>query len=132
MTSPSRPGRPYVFAIAIAIVLVSLATIVLSNLVTGWQNIGQQSIRFVLTVGMSIYLVRGANWARQLSILLFGLAGVAGVIAGVRFISLTPYASLLILQGVIYFACGGTLWLVPSVKAYFQAPQAIATAADAA
>ncbi len=64
MNTATHPGRPYVIGVIVACLLVSLSSILLTSLAGGPQNLGQQGIRLLLTIGLCFYLYQGRNWAR--------------------------------------------------------------------
>ena len=127
---PTRPGRPIVLAIIAAALLISVATIALSNLATQTAFAPRPAIRFALTVVLCWYLYRGSPSARQLAMLLFALGGLSGLVSGGTLLSRTPFAALLVAQGVIYIACVAALWFVPSVRDYFRPLAAVGPAAQ--
>jgi hypothetical protein len=122
MSTSTHPGRPYVIGVIVACLLLSLSSILITNLATGPQKLGQQGIRLLLEIGMCFYLYQGRNWARWVAGILFGLTGLAGLIGGAALLSQSPFAFLLILLAAIYLACMAVLFFIPSVRAYFTQP----------
>jgi hypothetical protein len=122
MSTSTHPGRPYVIGVIVASLLLSLASILLTNLASGPQQLGQQAIRLLLEIGLYFYLYQGRNWARWVAGSFLGLAGLLGVIGGVALLSQSPFALLLILQAAIFFSCMAVLFFMPSVRAYFTQP----------
>ncbi len=77
MNTTTHPGRPYVIGVIVACLLISLGTMLLTNQATGPQELGQQGIRLLLTLGLCFYLYQEfATWARWVAGLLFGVAGL--------------------------------------------------------
>ncbi len=64
-------GRRIVLAIIVATLTISGSLIVWSNTVLGRELSPQQGVRFVLTVGLCVFLYRGANWARLVAVILY-------------------------------------------------------------
>jgi hypothetical protein len=104
-------------------VFSSLATIILFNLLVGSDRLLTQIVRFSLTVGLCWRLYQGRNWARIVLAFLAGLAGIMGIFGGLGVFATTgnPFAFLLIVQAIFYFACFGILLFFPAVRAYFKA-----------
>ena len=120
-------GRRIVLAIIVAILAIDTFVIVWSNVGSGTELTPQQVVRFVLTVGLCVFLYRGANWARWVTVVLFGLAGLAGLMGGIGLsYSYREVAArdggglLLIVMGLVYVASVIALLFVPTVRAYFD------------
>ena len=124
MNTATHPGRPYVIGVIVACLLVSLSSILLTNLASGPQNLGQQGIRLLLTIGLCFYLYQGRNWARWVAGILFGLAGLVGILGAFALLGQSVFALLPILLAVIYLVCMAVLFFVPIVRAYFTQPWA--------
>ena len=77
MVSKVATGRWLVVAVIVSALAVSVLNVAAFNVAVGTERVPQQLIRFVLTVGLCIFLSRRANWARWVAGILFALAGVA-------------------------------------------------------
>ena len=112
-------GRRIVLAIIVAFVVLDAFTTISYLMVFGPDRLPYQSLRFVLTVGLCVFLYRGANWARRVTVVLFGLAGLAGLSEGIGLGG--GGGLLLIVMGLFYVASVIVLLFVPTVRAYFSA-----------
>ena len=80
-----KTGKYRTILISISILLVSLHTIFFYNSVfkeVENKKIIQQSVRFILTIGLLVMVYKGKNWARVISIILFSIA-VIGAVVGI-------------------------------------------------
>lgn len=78
----TETGRRLVLAVIGSTLAVSALVFVAFNASQGPQRLPQQIGRFVLTVGLCVFLYRGANWARWVAGLRFASAGLASVVGG--------------------------------------------------
>ncbi len=81
MTPDELKGRRIVLTIAGISLLISAITIVAYVSVMGTGRLPAQIIRFLLTVGLMWWLYRGSAVAKWIVIVLFGLAGLFGLLA---------------------------------------------------
>ena len=84
------------------------------------KKIMQQSIRFLLTVGLLIMVHKGKNWARIVSIVLFSI-GVLGAIVGLASITTSlvnkiPFIVMILVYSVALYH----FWFSKSFKAFFD------------
>ena len=112
-------GQRIVIAVILAIVGLSLLTIVSFTSFRGTERLPQQIVRFLLTIALCYFLYRGANWARWVTVVLCGLGGPAAVLSGVALLPLGFPGVLLIAMGLTYIVCAGILLFAPSVRVYF-------------
>ena len=117
MVSKVATGRWLVVAVIVSALAVSVLNVAAFNVAVGTERVPQQLIRFVLTVGLCIFLSRRANWARWVAGILFALAGVGSLIARV---ASDRGDFLLVTIGMVYAAAAVTLLFVPAVRAYFR------------
>jgi len=71
-----------VLAVIVATLTLSVLVIVVFNTIQGAQRLPRQIVRFFLTVGLCVFLYRGANWARWVAGGLFTLAGLGSFSGG--------------------------------------------------
>ena len=84
MNTLIQTGKSRTILLSISILLISIHTIYFyhaSQPEIETKKIVQQVIRFSLTVGLLIMLYMGKNWAKQVSIFLFSLSVIGGLIA---------------------------------------------------
>lgn len=72
-------GEQKTTAVAIALILFSLVSIVLLLTLTGGASLVPRAVRFVLTCVLSFFLFRGASWARWFA----GISSALGAILSV-------------------------------------------------
>ncbi len=113
-------GRRLVLAVMVATLTLSVLVIGTFNIVQGSERLPQQIVRFLLTVGLCVFLYRGANWARWVASVLFVLGGVGSLLGGIAVLSTSMTGLLLIGVGLVYVASAVVLLAVPAVRAYFQ------------
>jgi hypothetical protein len=111
-------GRNTIIAVIAACLLISLASILLTNMVQGSDRIGGQSIRFLLTILLCVLLYQGKAWVRWVLGILFLLSGLGGLISGAALLAISPLAVILIIIGIIYLACVVALFFVSDVQAF--------------
>lgn len=121
MSGEADRGRGIVLVIIGVTLGTSALVIITTNLKIGPQRLPQQVVRFVLTVLLTVCLYRGVGWARWLSVILFGLAGVGAL--GVGLLADTGARLVLLVMGVCYVVCGGVLLLSKAVAAFFAQQQ---------
>jgi len=112
-------GRRLVLLVIVISLTFSVLVIVTFNILLGPENLPQQIVRFLLTVGLCAFLYKGANWARWVASILFGLAGLQGLIGGLVALSTSTAGLLLIVMGLVYVASAIVLLFIPAVRAYF-------------
>jgi hypothetical protein len=84
MTELIKTGKKRTILISISILLVSIHTIYFYHAVRPdieTTKLIQQGIRFLLTVGLLVFIYKGKKWAKIVSIVLFSLA-VLGALVG--------------------------------------------------
>ena len=119
-------GRRLVLAVIVASLTLSVLAIVAFNIARGPERLPQQIVRLLLTVGLCVFLYRGANWARWVAGILFVLAGLGSLLGGVAVLSTSMAGLLLIVMGFVYLASAVVLLFVPAVRAYFRVGNAAA------
>lgn len=110
----AKRGRRLVLAVIFAAIAISAVTIVTFNIGVGPERLPQQIVRFLLTFGLSVFLYRGANWARLLWAFLSGLSGLLFLVMFLGNLNL-----LALIFGFVYTASAIILLFSPSVKRYF-------------
>jgi hypothetical protein len=76
--------------------------------------------RSILTLGLCVFLYRGAKWARWVTIILLVIAGLGSLIGGLMALS-TSWASLILLiMGLVYVASAIILLFNPKARDYFE------------
>ena len=121
MEDQRATGRGLVLAVIVATLALSALAIITSNVVRGSERLPTQIVRFLLTVGLCVFLHRGANWARWVAGVLFILAGLAGLVGGAALVTLSPLGFVVIAMGLVYLASAYILLFVPAVREYFTA-----------
>lgn len=121
MQPQTKVGRWLVLVVIVATLTLSVLVIVAFNTIQGPQRLPQQIVRFFLTVGLSVFLYRGANWARWVAGILFALGGVGSLVGGVLTLSTSMAGLLLLVMGFVYVASAVILLFVPAVQAFFDA-----------
>jgi hypothetical protein len=123
MNHLEKIGKIKTILISISILMVSLHSIYFYNSIIpeieSKKNI-QQSIRFLLTVGLLIMVYKGKNWARIVSIALFTL-GVLGAIVGLTTITSSVVNKIpFIVMILVYSSAVYHFWFSNSFKAFFD------------
>jgi len=119
VNSEADRGQKIVLGVIVVLLTISALEIVTSNLATGMENLLQQLGRFSLTVLLSLFLYRGAGWARWVAIVLASLAGVGWIVAVVA-LSPGPIAGfLLLVMGAVYLGCSVILLRNAAVNLHF-------------
>ena len=119
MSSRDISGRPLVVGVIATTLSMSVIVILLYNIQLGPQALPQQMVRFLLTVGLCIFLYQGANWARWVAGVLFSLGGLGGLLGGLAAISTGLAGLLLAIMGLVYAVCAIILFFAPTVRKYF-------------
>nr|WP_294932777.1 hypothetical protein [uncultured Flavobacterium sp.] len=123
MNQLEKIGKIKTILISISILLVSLHSIYFYNSIIpeiGSKKIIQQSIRFLLTIGLLIMVYKGKNWARIISIILFSL-GVLGAIVGLTTITSAVVNKIpFIVMILVYSSALYHFWFSKSFKAFFD------------
>lgn len=119
METKPDTGRWLVLAIIVASLSLSLLAIAAFNISGGPERLPRQIVRFFLTVGLCVFLYRGANWARWVAGILFALGGLGSLIGGVAVLTTSMAGLLLFVMGLVYLASALILLFVPAVRAYF-------------
>ncbi|TCN56441.1 hypothetical protein EV142_105219 [Flavobacterium circumlabens] len=123
MNHLEKTGKIKTIFISISILMVSLHTIYFYNSTMPeieLKKIIQQTIRFLLTIGLLILVYRGKNWARILSVILFSL-GILGAIIGLITIKTAPVNKTpLIVMILVYSIAVYHFWFSKSFKAFFD------------
>lgn len=114
-------GRKLVVRVAVIAVSLTLFTTATFLLAQGTTRVSQQLLRLTLTVLLSIYLVRGALWARWTSAVLFLLGGLLSVGGAAKLLGTPGSAWLMLGFGATYLYCAGVLLASRSVSAFFNA-----------
>lgn len=119
METKPEAGRRLVLAIIVASLALSVLAILVFNVARGPERLPQQIVRFLLTVGLCVFLYRGANWARWVAGILFTLGGVGSLLVGSVALTTSLAGLLLIAMGLIYAGSAVVLFFVPPVQRYF-------------
>jgi hypothetical protein len=120
-------GRRLILAVIAATLTLDVLAIVTSSAILGPQRLPQQIVRFLLSIGLCVYLYRGANWARWVAGILYALAGLGSLVAGLAALTASMAGLLLLVMGLVYVASAVVLLFVPTVRAYFGAGTARAS-----
>lgn len=123
MNHLEKTGKIRTILISISVLLVSLHSIYFYNSIIPEiesKKIIQQSIRFLLTIGLLIIVYKGKNWARIVSIILFSL-GVLGAIVGLTTITSAVVNKIpFIVMILVYSSAVYHFWFSKSFKAFFD------------
>lgn len=123
MNQLEKIGKIKTILISISILLVSLHSIYFYNSIIPEiesKKIIQQSIRFLLTIGLLIMVYKGKNWARIVSIILFSI-GVLGAIVGLMTITSAVVNKIpFIVMILVYSSALYHFWFSKSFKAFFD------------
>lgn len=120
LSQQARTGRIIVLTVLVLTVVMSAGMITLTNLMRGPDRIGQEAVRFLLTILLCVLVYQGKGWARWVYAALLGLGGLFALVSAVPLAAMAPVGALLVAAiGVVYLACAITLAAVPSVRAYF-------------
>lgn len=79
MTPVEKKGRVVVLVIVWGTLFLSACVIGAYVAVKGTDRLPAQAVRFVLTAGLMWWLYRGSPTAKWITVVLFGLAGLAGL-----------------------------------------------------
>ncbi len=131
MTASIKTGKRRTILISISILLVSLHTIYFYHSVRPdieTKKLIQQIIRFLLTIGLLVYVYKGKKWAKIVSIVLFSLAILGAVIAifsieSPSIIIKTPLLVMILVYSVAIYHFG----VSKSFKAFFEYKNGIKT-----
>lgn len=113
-------GRNAVMSIIIVTLTIAATTIIFSWLVSGFEDIVIELIRFALTCGLCYGLYRGYNWARYIMIPLAGLTSIISFLALLTLASLTEGAMIFLMLGLLYGAIAFSLMFSKNIKYYFE------------
>jgi hypothetical protein len=119
MNTQIRTGRIIVLSILIGCLVLSLSTIVLTNLISGAEQLIAQTIRFVLTLLLCIVVYQGKVWARWVLSILLLIGGVFALSSGVGLLAVSPIALVLVVMGLVYLAGFASLLFLPHTRAFF-------------
>lgn len=117
-------GKKKTILISMSIVLVSIHTIYFYHSVLTEieiKKIVQQSIRFILTVGLLIMVYQGKKWAKNLSLVLFAVSILGGII-GLATINVNSFVNKipLIVMILIYSIALYHFGFSKGFKAFFE------------
>jgi len=79
MTPEEKHGRKVVLVIIAGALILSAVIIGAYVVILGPQRLPVQAVRFLLTVGLMWWLYRGSPIAKWLTVVCFGLGGLAGL-----------------------------------------------------
>lgn len=121
-------GKRRTILVSISVLLVSIHTIYFYHVSmdeVDTKKIIQQSIRFLLTIGLLIMVYKGKKWARIVAIVLFSLAGIAALISIVSInstlVSKIPLMVMTFVYGMAIYHFGFS----KSFKAFYDQQQSI-------
>jgi len=107
-------------ALAIIIILVSLIITLFSGTMSALKL--EFSISFLTRLALSVILYtlfyQGYNFARLIMIVLFGIAGLFGIISGIKLLNESWLAVILIFIGVVYISVSVMLLKIKSIKVF--------------
>jgi hypothetical protein len=119
MQAHTEAGHRLVLTVIVATLTLSVLVIVASYTIQGPQRLPRQIVRFFLTVGLCVFLYRGANWARWVAGILFAVAGLGSLVDGVGALTISVAGLALLAMGLVYVASAVILLFVPTVQAFF-------------
>lgn len=123
MNHLEKIGKLKTIFISISILMVSLHTIYFYNFNISEiesKKIIQQTIRFLLTIGLLIMVYRGKNWARIVSIILFSLGALAAIVGLTTITSAVVNKIPFIVMILVYSSALYHFWFSKSFKAFFD------------
>lgn len=121
VSGSAAEGKRIVVRVAIiAIVLTLLPTLTL-DIALGGMRLPIASLRLVFTLLLCFFLIRGWSWARAVSIVVFGILGVASLAFSLTFPGTSPGALALVVSGAAYLYCVGMLVASEPVREFFAA-----------
>ena len=120
MKTKNETGRYLVIAIIAGALLISLFVMIAFIMFRGEERWFQQIVRFSLTFMLCTFLYRRSNWARCISIILFGLAGSIGFVLGLISPSFGLREFLMLGMGMFYLMSAIILFRDPRVQMYFE------------
>ena len=119
MNGKADRGRKIVVAVIAAGLSTSALVIFASILASGTDGIAWESVRFALAVLLSLFLYRGASWARWITIVLTGAAGIGWIIVALAQ-PLGPRPGVFLLGvAAVYLVCAAALLLNGAVRLHF-------------
>lgn len=119
----NRKGRWLVLAIIAIMIAIALIPIIMHRHEVRNDQYLQRHLWFLFTTVLCFFLYRGANWARWLSIVLDGYAGLLGLYLTISTTNILGMSVLTLSSYLIVFsniAAAAILLFVPSVKRYFH------------
>jgi|SRR5579863_6428353 len=128
MTTEELKGRRIVLTIAGVSLLISAVTIATYVAVMGTGRLPAQIVRFLLTVGLMWWVYRGSAVAKWIVIVLFGLAGLYGLLVFLSGHRLAGAVGAKI--GTLYLTLITPLITSPAVDAFLQYQRAGGRSAD--
>jgi len=114
-------GRTHLTVVLGVMYVLSFAPILAAWLRGATDRAPTQVLMLALTAWLFSLVRRGVNWARNVTVALAFLAGVAGTLLGVAFSGTSDAGYLVFAVGLAFIACGFAIVALPSVNAYLDA-----------
>jgi peptidoglycan/LPS O-acetylase OafA/YrhL len=112
-------GRKIVLAIIVAAIAFSAFSIITFITTVGPQRLLFQIVRFVLTILLGVFLYRGTKWVYWVSVILFGFAGVIGLM-GAFLLGDTLMVLGSVAMGVVYVLSAWVLVYSNNVRLFLE------------
>jgi hypothetical protein len=112
-------GRKIVLAIIVAAIAFSAFSIITFITTVGLQRLLFQIVRFVLTILLGVFLYRGTKWVYWVSVILFGFAGVTGLM-GAFLLGDTLMVLGSVAMGVVYVLSAWVLVYSNNVRLFLE------------
>jgi hypothetical protein len=112
-------GRKIVLAIIVAAIAFSAFSIITFITTVGPQRLLFQIVRFVLTILLGVFLYRGTKWVYWVSVILFGFAGVTGLM-GAFLLGDTLMVLGSVAMGVVYVLSAWVLVYSNNVRLFLE------------
>jgi peptidoglycan/LPS O-acetylase OafA/YrhL len=122
MSPEAVRGGTYVAIIIAATVGISLLAIVNSYASHDENATVRGCIRLLVTIGLCWCLWSGFGWARKLTVVLFGIAGLLGIGMGVLLWDTQTQSTSMVLfsLGSIYLLCAVALMRNPDIRKFMK------------
>jgi hypothetical protein len=117
VTAEERLGQKVLIAIIAGTLLISATTIAASVALLGTGKLPTQLGRFLLTVGLMIWLYRGSTAAKWICVVLYGIAGFVGLLT---VLSDHRAVRMIVHMGTVYLTVVSVLVTSRSANAFLR------------
>lgn len=123
MNDLAEKGKRLAGIICVGLVGIAVISTITYNLQGTSDKLFKNILSLFLIIILCLCLYRGQSWARWMFAIVLGIAGAVtflGTATSISAVGLNSYTIIMLILGLIYLTCSGTLIFSKSISAYIE------------